>query len=73
MLDQQQAVVWKLAERSLAEFIKQAWHVVEPANPYIDNWHIGAIAEHLARGGHAGADQAPADQYSARAREELTG
>ncbi len=36
-----------LARKSLAEFIRQAWHIVEPANKYIHGWHIDAIAEHL--------------------------
>jgi len=35
------------AEESLAEFIKQAWHVVEPGNPFVHGWHIDAICEHL--------------------------
>lgn len=37
----------ELAKRSLTEFIRQAWHVVEPGNPYVHGWHIDAIAEHL--------------------------
>jgi len=36
-----------LAERSLGEYIRQAWHVVEPAVEFTDGWHIDAIAEHL--------------------------
>lgn len=36
----------ELCQESLYEFVKQAWEIVEP-NPYIDNWHIGAICEHL--------------------------
>lgn len=32
---------------SLAEFIREAWHVVEPSRAYQHNWHIDAIAEHL--------------------------
>ena len=36
-----------LAEDSLADFIKQAWHVLEPSTGYSDNWHIHAICEHL--------------------------
>jgi predicted phage terminase large subunit-like protein len=32
---------------SLAYFIRQAWHVLEPATTFADNWHIDAIAEHL--------------------------
>lgn len=34
-------------ELSLATFIKQAWHVVEPGQPFVDNWHIGLICAHL--------------------------
>lgn len=37
----------RAAEDSLHEFIKQAWHVVEPGAPFVDGWHIRAIAEHL--------------------------
>lgn len=37
----------ELARRDLHEFIRQAWHVVEPATVFQDNWHIGAICEHL--------------------------
>lgn len=36
-----------LAERSLSDYTRQAWHVVEPATPYVHGWHIDAIAEHL--------------------------
>lgn len=36
-----------LAERSLAAFAGQAWHVVEPATNYVHGWHIDAICEHL--------------------------
>jgi predicted phage terminase large subunit-like protein len=35
------------ASTSLHEFVAQAWHVVEPAVKFSDNWHIGAICEHL--------------------------
>ena len=34
-------------EESLSEFIKQAWHVIEPGQSYSHNWHIDMIAEHL--------------------------
>ena len=37
----------ELCEKSLVEFIKQAWHVIEPGQEYIHNWHINAIAKHL--------------------------
>lgn len=32
---------------SLAAFIRRAWHVVEPGQPYIHNWHIDAVCAHL--------------------------
>lgn len=35
------------AEESLVEFIKQAWHVVEPGRPYSHGWHISFICRHL--------------------------
>lgn len=34
-------------EGSLAGYVRRAWHVVEPAAPYVHGWHIDAIAEHL--------------------------
>lgn len=37
----------ELARRSLREFVKQAWHVLEPNTDYVTNWHIDAMAEHL--------------------------
>jgi phage terminase large subunit-like protein len=36
-----------LAEASFHDYIKQAWHVVEPSTPFIDGWYVGALAEHL--------------------------
>jgi predicted phage terminase large subunit-like protein len=32
---------------SLAGFIKHAWHVLEPSQPYVHGWHIDAICAHL--------------------------
>jgi predicted phage terminase large subunit-like protein len=34
------------AEESLYEYLKQSWHVFDPA-PWVDGWCIDAIAEHL--------------------------
>jgi len=33
--------------RSLANFVREAWHVLEPGQPYIHGWHVDAICEHL--------------------------
>ena len=35
------------ARRSLSEFIRQGWHVLEPGTPLEWNWHINAVADHL--------------------------
>jgi predicted phage terminase large subunit-like protein len=35
------------SERSLYTFTKYVWPIVEPGREFIDNWHIGAICEHL--------------------------
>lgn len=35
------------SRRSLKEFVKTFWPVVEPAAPFIDGFHIDAICEHL--------------------------
>lgn len=35
------------AEVCLYDFVKQAWHVVEPGVPFIESWHIEALCEHL--------------------------
>ena len=37
----------ELAKRSLLEFVRQAWDVLEPATPFVEGWHHGAICEHL--------------------------
>jgi hypothetical protein len=35
------------AANDLHEFTRQAWPIVNPGKEFVDNWHIGAIAEHL--------------------------
>lgn len=32
---------------SLYEFMRAAWPIVVPNAPFVDNWHIGAMCEHL--------------------------
>lgn len=41
------AVEREYCKRHLAHFVKEAWHVLEPGQPYVHGWHIDAIAEHL--------------------------
>lgn len=45
LIDQQNR--YDKCEKSLSYFIKQSWHVIEPLTPYIHNWHIDYISEHL--------------------------
>lgn len=35
------------ARRSLKEFTKQAWPILEPGRAFVDGWYIGAMCEHL--------------------------
>jgi len=35
------------AEESLADFVRQAWHVIEPGQKYLHGWHIDFICAHL--------------------------
>ena len=42
-----EAILKEKAERNLSEFIKQAWQVIEPGTPYVENWHIDLISEYL--------------------------
>lgn len=37
----------KACEESLIEFVRQSWHVIEPAQPFVDGWVLHAIAMHL--------------------------
>lgn len=34
-------------KRSLSDFVRRAWHVLEPGQPYIHGWHVDSICEHL--------------------------
>jgi predicted phage terminase large subunit-like protein len=42
-----QAATREICRRSLAEFAKRAWHVLEPATPLKWGWALDAICEHL--------------------------
>ncbi len=35
------------AQRRLAEFVRQAWPLLEPATPLVWGWHMTAVCEHL--------------------------
>lgn len=37
----------ELCKRSLVEYGKLAWPIIEPGQRYVHGWHIDAIAEHL--------------------------
>lgn len=33
--------------KTLAGFVKEAWHILEPTQPLVWNWHLDAICQHL--------------------------
>jgi predicted phage terminase large subunit-like protein len=35
------------ADYPLKSYIEDSWHVVEPSTPFIPNWHIDVISDHL--------------------------
>ena len=37
----------KICEKSLGDYLRAAWPLLEPTTPLIDNWHIDCISEHL--------------------------
>jgi predicted phage terminase large subunit-like protein len=37
----------RLAEKSLSEFVRQAWPLLEPSNSFQHNWHLEAVCQHL--------------------------
>lgn len=44
---QRRAIEKRKCELSLAEFVRAAWHVIEPANKYVHNWHVEFVCLHL--------------------------
>jgi predicted phage terminase large subunit-like protein len=42
-----QAIEKRKCEISLAEFVRHAWRVIEPGQPYVHGWHIDFICAHL--------------------------
>ena len=43
----EEALLAQKARRSLAEFVRQGWEIVEPGTPLLWNWHIDVVCEHL--------------------------
>jgi predicted phage terminase large subunit-like protein len=39
-------VIAEQCTRSLAEFVKRAWNVLEPSTPLIWNWHLDVLCDH---------------------------
>lgn len=37
----------RLGRDNLYEFLKQAWHVIEPGVPFVPSWHLNVICDHL--------------------------
>ena len=43
----QEALLKREAERSLYSYVRQAWAILEPEVPFLSNWHIEYVVEHL--------------------------
>jgi hypothetical protein len=43
----QDAVLKREAEQSLYRYVRQAWSILEPEAPFLSNWHIEYVVEHL--------------------------
>lgn len=41
------AIERELSKRSLVDYVKLAWPILEPSQPYVHGWHIEAVCEHL--------------------------
>ena len=37
------AIEKRKCEMSLAAFVRYAWHIIEPGQPYIHGWHIDFV------------------------------
>ena len=46
-LELQDALLRRQAEQSLRSYVEQAWPILEPDTPFLSNWHIDYLAEHL--------------------------
>ncbi len=42
-----EAVNAVLMKKSLADFVKGAWHVIEPVTPLVWNWHVQVMCDHV--------------------------
>ena len=40
-------IVFTQCKRYLSEFLRHAWHVVEPSTPLIWNWHLDVMCDHV--------------------------
>lgn len=47
VLDHPEWIEAELAQRSMRQFVEDAWHVPEPKTPFVPSFHIDAICDHL--------------------------
>lgn len=47
LAERERRTVKRECEQSLTAFIRHAWHIVEPGQPYTENWHIDEWCRHL--------------------------
>src|ERR1700722_3982559 len=46
-LDQAARFEAKLCERSLGNYLRQMWPILERVTPLVHNWHVDCVAEYL--------------------------
>lgn len=45
--DLREAARAELLCRSLYRFVREAWHVIDPGHPFVDNWHLKLLCDKL--------------------------
>ena len=43
----QDALLTRVAERSLYAYLRQAWPILQPGTPFVESWHAELLSEHL--------------------------
>ena len=47
LVQELEAIEAEVARRNLHAFVRKAWHLVEPTQPFVDNWHIKELCSLL--------------------------
>ena len=36
-----------MSEQSLADYVREAWPILNPSTPFVPNWHLDLISEYI--------------------------